>query len=163
MALRRETLKGQQSVPESYCTLGDILLQMGEPLLAYDVLVEGLQQWPSHLPLQQSVALALARSGATMSANQLLLKLVEGGQDDEQTLGLLARTHKDLSLQATDRDIRYQQLHLSASRYLQAYHRSKSLWTGINAATLLDGDGSDRAGSNSGVGSASARHWALGC
>jgi hypothetical protein len=110
---------------------------MGEPLLAYDVLVEGLQQWPSHLPLQQSVALALARSGATMSANQLLLKLVEGGQDDEQTLGLLARTHKDLSLQATDRDIRYQQLHLSASRYLQAYHRSKSLWTGINAATLL--------------------------
>lgn len=137
MSLRRDILKGQQSVPESYCTLGDILLQMGEPLLAYDVLVEGLQQWPSHLRLQQSVALALARSGAIMSANQLLLKLAEGGQDDEQTLGLLARTHKDLSLQAKDSGIRHQQLHLSASRYLQAYQRSKSLWTGINAATMM--------------------------
>ncbi|HEY9879863.1 MAG TPA: TRAFs-binding domain-containing protein [Leptolyngbyaceae cyanobacterium] len=137
MALRRDILKGQQSIPESYCTLGDILLQMGEPLLAYDVLVEGLQQWPSYLRLQQLVALALARSGATMSANQLLLKLVEGGQSDEQTLGLLARTHKDLSLQAKDSDIRHQQLHLSASRYLQAYRHSNSLWTGINAATLM--------------------------
>jgi class 3 adenylate cyclase/tetratricopeptide (TPR) repeat protein len=137
MALRREILKGRQSVPESYCTLGDILLQMGEPLLAYDVLVEGLRQWPSYLQLQQSLALALARSGATMSANHLLLKLVDGGQDDEQTLGLLARTHKDLSSQAKNRDMRYQQLHLSAGRYLEAYHRSKSLWTGINAATLV--------------------------
>lgn len=136
LSLRRDILKGQHSDPESYCTLGDILLQMGEPLLAYDVLIEGLQQWPSSLRLQQTVALALARSGATVSANRLLLNLVERGQDDEQTLGLLARTHKDLASQAQDPALRERQLQLAASRYLQAYQRSHSLWTGINAATM---------------------------
>ncbi|MBD0336275.1 MAG: hypothetical protein ICV62_12360, partial [Cyanobacteria bacterium Co-bin13] len=136
LSLRREMLKGQQAAPESYCTLGDILLQMGEPLIAYDILTDGLQQWPSHLRLQQMVALALARSGATTSANQLLIKLVNAGQGDEQTLGLLARTHKDLSRQAKDPHLRQQQLHLAGSRYLQAYKNSGSLWTGINAATM---------------------------
>jgi class 3 adenylate cyclase len=136
LSLRQEMLKGQQAAPESYCTLGDILLQMGEPLIAYDILTDGLQQWPSHLRLQQMVALALARSGATMVANQLLLKLVSAGQDDEQTLGLLARTHKDLSRQAKAPHLREQQLQLAAQRYLQAYKNSGSLWTGINAATM---------------------------
>ncbi|QZZ23282.1 DUF4071 domain-containing protein [Leptothermofonsia sichuanensis E412] len=136
LQLRQKTFRLQLQTPEIYQALGKSILQLGEPLMAYDVLAEGLKYWSNDLRLQQQLALALARSGATVAANSLLLKLVQSGQQDEETLGLLARTHKDLWLQATDPEIRDRQLHLAAERYQQAYQRSGSVWTGINAATL---------------------------
>jgi class 3 adenylate cyclase len=134
--LQRQTIRLQPRNPEIYRALGHSILQLGEPLMAYDVLAQGLRNWPQDLRLQQLLALALARSGATVAANSLLLRLVETGQQDEETLGLLARTHKDLWLQATDPTLQDHHLRLAAERYLQAYQLTGSIWTGINAATL---------------------------
>ncbi|MBD2325682.1 TRAFs-binding domain-containing protein [Alkalinema sp. FACHB-956] len=134
--LRREIIRIQPRSSDIYRTFGDALLQLGEPLMAYDALAEGLRYWPQDLRLQQLLALALARSGSTVTANQLLVQLVEAGQQDEETIGLLARTHKDLWQQATDPAIAAMQLELALQRYQQAYQQNGSVWTGINAATL---------------------------
>lgn len=134
--LRREAIRLRPCTVEFYRILGDAILQLGEPLLAYDILAEGLKYYPNDIRLQQLVALALARSGSTVSANTLLLKLAEACPQDEETLGLLARTHKDLWLQASDPATRQHHLKLAAEYYLRAYQIADSLWTGINAATL---------------------------
>lgn len=136
LAWRRELLNSTTRTPDLYCVLGDKLLKLGEPLMAYDLLNEGLAQWPEHLRLQQLLALSLARSGAPQVANQILRRLVQSGAHDEQTLGLLARTDKDLWRQSHDPALRSQHLDLAARGYLQAYRLSDSLWTGINAATM---------------------------
>lgn len=135
-ALHRETIRLQPRTPDIYQVLGDSILQLGEPLMAYDVLAQGLKNWPSDLRLQQLLALALARSGATHRANSLLLELLESGHQDEETLGLLARTHKDLWIQATNPEEQKRQLSLAAERYEQAYHLTGSYYPGINAATM---------------------------
>lgn len=136
LSWRRALLNEKTRSPDLYCALGDKLLKLGEPLMAYDLLTEGLTHWPTRLRLKQLLALALARSGAPQVANQILKQLVEQGAHDEQTLGLLARTYKDLWRQTQDQALRSQHLNLAAARYLEAYQLSGSLWTGINAATM---------------------------
>jgi len=75
-------------------------LREGEPLAAYNVAQAGLEQSPGHVRLRQLRALALARSGDVERANAELASLVAQGLDDSETLGMLARTHKDLALRA---------------------------------------------------------------
>jgi uncharacterized protein HemY len=81
--------------PELYRRLGRRVLKLGEPLLAYDVLTEALKEAPHDVEVRQQLALALARSGATQRANAILTQLRDEGHRDEETLGILARTHKD--------------------------------------------------------------------
>lgn len=135
-ALQQEVIQLQPRTPDIYRAIGDAILQLGEPLMAYDVLAQGLKIWSNDLRLQQLLGLALARSGATHRANALALQLLESGHADEETLSLLARTHKDLWTQATDSIERNRQLSLAASRYEQAYQCGGSCWPGINAATM---------------------------
>ncbi len=61
---------------------------------------------------------------------------------DEETLGLLARTYKDLAREAGSPDERQGSLQQALRFYLEAYRRSGGYWPGINAATvaLLLGD-----------------------
>jgi len=136
LALQRETINLQPCTPDIYRVLGDSILQLGEPLMAYDVIAEGLKHWSTDVRLRQLLALAMARSGATQRANSLLLELLESGQQDEETISLLARTHKDLWAQATDPEEKQRQLRLTAKRYEQAYQLSNSYYPGINAATM---------------------------
>jgi hypothetical protein len=119
------------------------LLRQGEPLLAYNAAEAGLQRAPGHLRLRQLQALALARSGDLERANQHLAELAQAGVDDAETLGVLARTHKDLGLQARDRARRESHLESAYRLYEQAYStslqrgsRDGALYTGINAATV---------------------------
>src|SRR5438132_511117 len=77
---------------EDYRRLGNGFLDAGEQLLAYDVLSAGLERFPDDVALTQRAALALARSGATGRANDMLRALLARDASDEQTLGLLART-----------------------------------------------------------------------
>src|ERR1700736_538038 len=86
--------------PEIYRSVGERILHQGEPLLAYDVIREGLNIWPSDVRLRQLQGLALARSGAMERANALLESLRNEGQTDEETLGMLGRTYKDLAATA---------------------------------------------------------------
>jgi len=119
------------------------LLHQGEPLLAYNVADAGLQCAPDHLRLRQLQALALARSGDLERANRCLAELAQAGVDDAETLGVLARTHKDLGLQARERarrdahlDAAYRLYEQAYSRSLQRGEREGALYTGINAATV---------------------------
>ncbi len=117
-------------------------LERGEPLLAYNTVQSGLQQWPEHIRLRQLQALALARSGDIARANRILDGLVGEGVDDAETLGLLARTHKDLALRATDAPRRRSHLQAGFALYNQAYRAAAAndaaaaWYTGINAATM---------------------------
>jgi class 3 adenylate cyclase len=120
---------------DSYVTLGKHVLRSGEPLLAYDVVTEGLRQSPSNVRLRQLQALGLARSGITGRANEILKQLYDEGNRDEETLGILARTHKDLWERAQDRAERQHHLLKAHEYYSEAYELTGGYWTGINAAT----------------------------
>jgi hypothetical protein len=118
-------------------------LERGEPLLAYNVLQEALQRWPQHSRLLQLQALALARSGDTARANDILAALAGAGVEDPETLGLLARTHKDLALSAASEPARISHLQAGFVLYNQAYRQalqdrdaSGAWYTGINAAAM---------------------------
>lgn len=122
-------------VPDVYRLLGDRLVKLGEPLMAFDVISEGLARFPGDVRLRQLHASALARSGATVRANLLLQALAASDHEDPETLGLLGRTHKDLATQAADPERRTRHLTLAFGCYTEAYRMSRAPWARINAAT----------------------------
>ena len=128
--------------PELYRVLGERALADGEPLLAYDVVREGLGIWAVDVRLRQLQGLALARSGATERASAILERLRDEGHADEETLGMLGRTFKDLASTAATPGEREHFLKRAAETYTEAYRISTGPWSGINAATmmLLTGD-----------------------
>jgi hypothetical protein len=118
-------------------------LHQGEPLLAYNAADTGLQRWPGHVRLRQLQALSLARTGDIERSNRILTELAAGGLDDAETLGVLARTHKDLGLGARDPALRGKHLDAAFRLYERAYASSRqrgaaggAYYTGINAATV---------------------------
>ena len=121
--------------PEIYEQLTRRILAQGEPLLAYDVVAEALGIWPSNVGLHQLQGLALSRSGATERANAVLQELRKAGARDEETLGMLGRTYKDLAARAKMPE-RADLLKQAAEIYGEAYQVSGGYWTGINAATM---------------------------
>jgi class 3 adenylate cyclase/tetratricopeptide (TPR) repeat protein len=128
--------EGWSANPEPYRLLGERMLKLGEPLVAYDVVAEGMKSFPQDLRLHQLLALALARSGAVGPANSVLEHLYRNGHRDEETIGLLARTHKDLAREEEDVSKASQHLRRAYEFYTQGYEKSGGYWSGINAATL---------------------------
>jgi class 3 adenylate cyclase/tetratricopeptide (TPR) repeat protein len=122
--------------PQTYALFAERMLGLGEPLMAYDIAAEGIKVLPRDARLRQLLALALARSGAAESANTLLMELYREGLRDEETLGLLARTHKDLAAEAADASTADQHLRCASGFYALAYELRGGYWSGINAATL---------------------------
>lgn len=117
-------------------------LRQGEPLTAYNTLQPALDRWPGHLRLRQLQGLALARGGDIERANAVLAALAAEGHEDGETLGLLARTHKDLALR-TNGAARAPHLRAAYEIYERAYRRALSggdraaaEYTGINAAAM---------------------------
>jgi class 3 adenylate cyclase len=122
--------------PEVCRQIGQRFLSLGEPLLAYDVISEGLAHVPEDVSLRQLLAGALARSGATERAHELLAELVREGHHDPETMGPLARTQKDLGLWATDPARRSRYLSDARRTYEDSYSLSRGYYAGINTATL---------------------------
>jgi class 3 adenylate cyclase/tetratricopeptide (TPR) repeat protein len=110
--------------PENFRDLGARILKLGEPLVAYDIVAEGAKLFPENVQLRQLLGLALARSGASETANAVLHALYKEGHRDEETLGLLARTYKDLG-----------NFQRAFEFYSTAYQSSRGYYSGINAAT----------------------------
>src|SRR5262245_57213161 len=128
--------------PEAHIEAAQRHLQHGEPLSAYNALQPALERWPGHVRLRQLQALALARSGDVLRANALLDALAREGSDDAETLGLLARTHKDLALRARGEE-RADRLAAAFLLYERAWsaarargERDGAAYTGINAAAM---------------------------
>jgi class 3 adenylate cyclase len=138
---RREPGCGWVAAPGIYAQLSHAFIELGSPLVGLEVAEEGLEVSPGDVALRQVRGLALARSGNTEAANGTLEQLRAEGHLDDETLGVLARTHKDLALVAGDA-LRREHLKAALNLYADAYARSASYWTGINVATLaaLQGD-----------------------
>ena len=111
-------------------------LKGGEPLLAYDVATQGLAAFPDDVRLRQLQGLALARSGAGERARRVLEALKAEGHADEESLGMLARTSKDLWAASRAPADRARHLAEAARLYRESYEATGGAWTGINAATL---------------------------
>lgn len=122
--------------PRPYQNLAGRFLELAEPLLAFDVASEGLSHFSGDLRLRQLQALALARLGAAREALEIIGALHREGQQDEETLGILARVHKHLWLAGPDSKDAREHLAQAAQLYRQAYQLTQGIWTGINAATL---------------------------
>jgi class 3 adenylate cyclase/tetratricopeptide (TPR) repeat protein len=122
--------------PALFRCLAERILAHGEPLLAYDIVTAGLAMWPRETRLRQLQGLALARSGATERANAVLEDLRREAPSDEETLGMLGRTYKDLASIATTSEQREESLRRAAETYGAAYRATGGYWTGINAATM---------------------------
>ena len=115
---------------------GHHTLRLGEPLLAYDMVTAGLERFPGDVRLRQLMALALLRTGATLHALDMLETLYAEHRRSEETLGLLARVHKDLAEQATDPGDRTRHWLKAQEIYTASYDQTGGYWTGINAATM---------------------------
>ncbi len=127
--------------PEIYRRLGEQVLTRGEPLFAYDILREGEKHFPRDARLRQLLGLTLARSGAIERGNAILRELGNERDADGETLGILARTYKDLWAAAPDQSTAARNLKLSHEVYFQAYSISlerddleSAYYNGINAA-----------------------------
>jgi class 3 adenylate cyclase len=136
--------------PRAYRILAHRLLRKGQPLLAYDIASDGLMLAAGDVRLQQLQALALARSGATGSANRMLSALWESGHTDAETSGMLARTHKDLWLMLSDKRKGAEHLLKAHALYKLGYEDAcrvgdidGGIYNGINAAStalMMDED-----------------------
>jgi class 3 adenylate cyclase len=141
------------TLPELYDLLAERIIKVGEPLLAYDVLSKGLQLFPKESSpsknsdlfgrLRQLLGLSLAQSGAAVRARNVLQRLYDQGWKDGETLGILARTYKDLSLREIDPKVSGNLLKKAHDLYFEAYGMAnendrvdEAYYTGINAAAL---------------------------
>ena len=75
---------------------------------------------PAAAELTQIAALSLARTGATVSALDLLNELMAKGQEDAETLSLVGRISKQKADAASDPDARNQALEQSLGFYEKA-------------------------------------------
>ncbi len=132
LTLWRESLPRQLG-REQYRELGRRAGAAGESLIACDIVTEGLRIWTHDKQLRQIQALALARMGSHERAHEILAQIRREGHHDEETLGLIARTYKDVWLSThAPSDLKY-----AYDAYAKAYeHSPRRYWTGINAATL---------------------------
>ena len=112
------------------------LLRQGAPLPAYDAAAAGLRAFPGDAVLRRLLALALARSGAGVQANHILAGLVAEGHRDEETVGMFARTFKDLWGAARHPGEARRYLEQALHWYSEAHRLSGGYWSGINAATM---------------------------
>ena len=148
--------EGEHSaLDEPYTVLAAGALRFGEAFLALDIAAEGrialdtLRQKPSLSEMQSRLvqdaadrlghveALALARTGSTVVAQERLARLFERDQANPEIVGALARTFKDFALGAdVSPELRRRHLEQANQLYLDGYRRSQppSAYLGINAA-----------------------------
>jgi tetratricopeptide (TPR) repeat protein len=130
-----------------YVLLAECALDRGLPFLAHDILLRGLSFYPKNMRLQQLLGLTLAETGAAQLAHQILSPLGARGNADGETLGLLARTCKDLASLAATPESRIHFLKEAHGHYEKGFQRATAqkrkgwlddaIYTGINAATIL--------------------------
>ena len=129
--------------PQAAIAVIEQLLDRGEPLVAYDRAQSELVRWPDNVRLRQLRGLALVRGGDVVRANAIFAELAHEGYADSETIGMLARTCKDLGLQSREAATRTAQLGAAFALYESAFQTARqsqapadALWGGINAAAL---------------------------
>jgi hypothetical protein len=132
--------KGESLSPAIYEAMGQAALQKGSPLIAYDIFSAALARYPQNPRLQTLLGLALAETGAPERAAAILTELYDSGRADTDTIGILARTYKDLAWITGNPiylDHAYK-LYFEGYRAALAHHGDKwldqAIYTGVNAA-----------------------------
>lgn len=87
-------------------------------------------------PLRRELALALARSGQTEEARQVLSELMTSVPPDAETLGLVGRINRDLALGSADAEEARAHLQNALAFYRHGHDRDGDAYCGINAASL---------------------------
>ena len=107
-----------QHAPDLYRHLGQRFLMLGAAVQAHEVARTALDHmtplpdghthtpWAEDVALRQIYGLALARTENPAQAQEVLGALRAAGHIDEETLGMLARTWKDLALLAMEERMR---------------------------------------------------------
>lgn len=126
---------------EVYRLCAESLCKQGEALTACDCCREGLEHFPADLRLQQLLGWALAQSGATESARELLSVLPHDCEQACESLCLLGRTWKDLARMQGDPAARAKMLTTAAECYARGYESSQrsgapEYYPAINCAAL---------------------------
>ena len=87
-------------------------------------------------PMRRELALALARSGQTEEARQVLSELLINVPPDAELLGLVGRINKDLAWRSADAEKGRAHLQSALAFYVDGYRRDGDGYCGINAASL---------------------------
>ena len=87
-------------------------------------------------PMRRELALALARSGQTEEARQVLSELLISVPPDAELLGLVGRINKDLAWRSADAEEGRAHLQSAVAFYFDGYCRDGDAYCGINAASL---------------------------
>jgi tetratricopeptide (TPR) repeat protein len=88
------------------------------------------------LAIKQKLAVALYRSGSTEKAKVILQGLLDEGQNDGETFGLLGSLYKILWGRSTMSEEKQQNLQTSHDFYRRGFEKTGEYYCGINAATL---------------------------
>ncbi len=138
LKIQRENIYIKFYSSSLYINLAEEILQLGEPLIAYDILTEGLKYWPDDLELKNLMALALARIGAPKRAIEILNYLIiNQGKNNEDIWNRLGGSYKDLWQYNKPGNERNEQLQLAIKFYKKSYEKNHDIYPGINAATML--------------------------
>src|SRR5271157_484937 len=122
--------------PYFFIRLGELADTIGQSMFAYDVLKEGLRFFPEHLRMTQVFSRSLINCGFLLTARDLLTDLMNKGNFDEETLGILGRVHKEMWLIEGGGAPDHPHLARSRELYIGAFRRSRGVYSGINAASL---------------------------
>ena len=122
----------------------ELARRQGNHLLAYDLSLRALQDWPGAIAFEYQAVLALARAGATNNARVRYDGLTASGRLDaitdphlaEDFAALDGRLWKDLAQRSSPDDaLRYRML--SAHAYAAAWRRFGGYYSAINAASMF--------------------------
>lgn len=124
------------SEPYFYTRLAETADKLGQAMFVHDVLREALEVFPDELRLNQMYSLSLVRCGFLPEARDRLAHLVGKGHEDEETLGIFGRVHKEIWLASSGGDPGHPALRTARNLYLKAFRSSRGYYSGINAASL---------------------------
>ncbi len=109
----------------------------GQLLTAIEVARDGLTRFGGGKTLQQQLALALVQTGALDAARKVLADILRDSSNDEETLCLLGRVHKEMWRHAADPAEAKEAIQQACKYYGDAFALYESYYPGINLAFTL--------------------------
>lgn len=116
--------------------VGEMVLEYGEPVIAYDIVQDGRRRYPTDVGLRQLEALALARSGATARADEILKKINYDGNQDANTFALMGGVHRDWGIREADKRKAETYFREARSFYERAFKKDSRDWYLARAAVM---------------------------
>jgi len=108
------------------------LIDSGRYFEAHNMAEEYCKEFPDDLRAQQLCGLSMSKSGARKAAMNYLEPILEKHKNDPETAGILGGVYKEEFKMTADSTYARKSL----ETYLSNFEKTKSYYTGINAATM---------------------------